>query len=404
MAPALHTPTAVTPTTPQPPATALLVALTTVGTLSLHILLPVLPELSPAFGAGPATVQLTLTGYLLGQATSQLLLGPLSDRYGRRPVVLIGVLVYLAATLACFLAPTIEVLITGRFFQAVGGVAGLVLGRTMIRDCFSADRAASRIGYVTMATFVFGMGAPAAGGIIADLAGWRGIFVFLFLFAALAGAWAWHGLTETNLRPLERLNPRLLLRAYGRLLRIREFLGCALIVALNAASWFAFISAAPFVLVQSYGEPASNYGPYVIVTMAGYLFGNAAAGRYSVAWGSIRMIQVGILVCLVAALAMVGLALLGGLTPWPLFGLMSLIVFGGGLVIPNGVARAIGVDPGIAGAASGLAGFIQIATGASVTLGMGLLDHASPLPLAGVILATVLLSGLVLPLLRSRRP
>jgi len=393
----------VTAPAPRPPSTPLLVALTAVGQVPLHVLMPVMPELGPVFGVGYGTVQWTLTGFLVGQGAAQLGLGPLSDRFGRRPVIMGSALLCLAATLLCLAATSIEMLIFGRFAQAIGGSAGLVVGRAIIRDCYATDRSASQLGYIVMASVVFAMASPIVGGVMADAWGWRSIFALLSFALLAITIWAHLTLKETNRRPLQRLNLRVLIWSYGRLLSSPAYLAYALYSAFNAAAWYAFIAAMPNVLVHTYGEPASNYGPYIAPTMAGYIMGSWVTGRFSVAWGTGRMIALGLGVSIIASSAVMAASLTGTLSSVGFFALMSLKVFGSGLSMPSATARGIGVEPSLAGAASGFIGFLQVAVGAMMTLIAGYLPHDSTVPLAAAITIAIVLSGLALPLARLGR-
>src|SRR3954471_21816246 len=227
---------------------ALLIGLTSVGPLSLNILTPAMPGMITSFGADAGTVQLTLSLYLAGMAISQLVLGPLSDRFGRRPIMLAGLVLTVMASFAALATSSIIGLIIARTIQAFGATAGIVIGRAVIRDLYDRDRAASMIGWVTMAMVVAPMIAPLIGGALDTAIGWHAIFVFVGLFATVVLAWALIGLPETRaVATGEGLIQ--LLRESANLIRDRSFLGYALVAAFNSAMFFTFIGGAPHVVV-----------------------------------------------------------------------------------------------------------------------------------------------------------
>src|SRR3954466_1269533 len=227
---------------------ALLIALTSVGPLSLNILTPAMPGMITSFGADAGTVQLTLSLYLAGMAISQLVLGPLSDRFGRRPIMLAGLVLTVVASFAALATSSIMGLIIARTTQALGATAGIVIGRAVIRDLYDRDRAASMIGWVTMAMVVAPMIAPLIGGALDTAFGWHAIVLFLGLFSAAILAWTAVGLPETHATPSGEGFARFLSDA-ATLLGDRNFIGYVLVAAFNSAMFFAFIGGAPHVVV-----------------------------------------------------------------------------------------------------------------------------------------------------------
>jgi DHA1 family bicyclomycin/chloramphenicol resistance-like MFS transporter len=203
----------------------ILVAVTATGPLALNILMPSMPGLPAVFGTDYATVQLTLSLYLIGLAGAQLIYGPLSDRYGRRPVLLAGLGVFLLGTLTGALAASISMVIAGRVLQAVGGCAGMVLGRAIVRDLYERDRAASVIAYVTMAMVVAPMLAPLFGGFLDDWLGWRATFWFVAVYGSVVVVFCFLLLGETHRTRLPFPGPAGMLSSYLRLLRSPLFLG-----------------------------------------------------------------------------------------------------------------------------------------------------------------------------------
>ena len=375
------------------PSLAILVGVTALGPMALNIFMPSMPALPAALDTDYATAQLTLSAYLGGFAVFQLVYGPVSDRFGRRPTLQVGLLLYLIGGLVCLAAASIEALIGGRVLQAIGGCAGMVLARAMVRDVYERDETASVIAYVTMAMVAVPMVAPLAGGYLDEWFGWRSIFAVTSATGALAIALSLRFLPETlpeGTRTKERTG---ILATYARLIRIPLFRGYAAQMSLTSAGFFAFLGGAPYVVIEVMDRPASDYGIYFAIAACGYMFGNFLSGRHAPTIGIDRLIGIGAVLSTGAAGAMVALAFAGLVTPIALFGPMVFYSLGNGLSIPTSVAGAVSVDPQAAGAASGLAGFLQMAVGggASVLSGVVVAGADSQMPLVAVMaLMTVL--------------
>jgi len=375
------------PEKPISPPIWILVVATATGPLALNIFVPSMPGLTHVFGTDYATIQLTLTLYLVGVALAQLAYGPLSDRFGRRPALLTGLAIYSAASLLCAFAWSIEVLIFGRILQAVGGCAGMVLGRAIVRDVFERNRAASVIALVTMAMAVAPAMAPALGGFLESAFGWHATFLVPMALGIVVLVASIYRLNETNLEPIPRIDVPSMLRSYGELLRSRAFLGYAGNTAMSVGAFFAFLAGGPYVVVEILHQPSSQYGLYFVLISAGYMIGNFGASRVSQRLGIDRMIQIGVGVSTVGGIVGIGVVLSGTVTTASVFLPMMLVAVGNGLSQPNGIAGAVSVNRRIAGAASGLMGFAQMAVGALFTVVVGLLqnqhDHSA---MAGMIL------------------
>lgn len=387
---------------PISPPIWILVAATATGPLALNIFVPSMPGLVRVFDTDYATIQLTLTLYLVGVAVAQLAYGPLSDRFGRRPILLAGLAVYAASSLLCAFAWSVETLIIGRVLQAVGGCAGMVLGRAIVRDVFQRDRAASVIALVTMAMAVAPAMAPALGGFLESAFGWHSTFLVPMAMGVIVLLAAIARLNETNLTPIPRIDLPSMLRSYGELLGSRAFLGYAGNTAMSVGAFFAFLAGGPYVVIEILHRPPSEYGLYFVLISGGYMLGNFAASRLSQRLGVDRMIPLGVLISTVGGVAGVGLLLAGVVTTATVFLPMMLVAVGNGISQPNGIAGAVSVNPRIAGAASGLMGFGQMATGALFTVVVGLLqnqtDHGA---MAGMILFACIASYLCHLLARS---
>src|SRR4051794_32656546 len=324
---------------------ALLIAITSVGPLSLNILTPALPGLIVSFGAEAGVVQLTLSLYLLGMAISQLVLGPLSDRFGRRPVMLAGLALTVVASFAALATTSIAGLIVSRTVQAFGATAGIVIGRAVIRDLYDRDRAASMIGWVTMAMVVAPMIAPLIGGALDTALGWHAIVLFLGLFSAAILTWTAFGLRETHATPSGEGFRRFLSDA-AILLGDRAFIGYVLVAAFNSAMFFAFIGGAPHVVVTIMRRSSAEYGIWFAIISVAYMAGNFAAGRWSAQYGVDAMIRRGVVITSVGAAIGMALNLLqpsGGpiIIATPQF----IIAFASGFLLPNAIAGAVSVRP-----------------------------------------------------------
>ena len=373
----------------------MLVAVSAVGPLALNIFMPSMPRLPEVFGTDYGTVQLTLGLYLVGLAVAQLAYGPLSDRFGRRPLLLGGLGLFLAGAVAGALSVSIEMLIASRVIQAVGGCAGLVLARAIVRDLFDRERSASVISYITAAMVTAPMIAPLLGGYLDDWLGWRSSFLAVGAFGAVVTLFAVALLHESNFdrQPLPGL--RGLAESYGDLLRSPVFRGYALLTSFASAGFFAFLGGAPYVVIELMDRPPSEYGWYFALSACGYLSGNLFSGRMSMRLGIDRMIGLGLMLNLAGALLMLAWWAMGPMVPMALFGPMMLSAVGNGLNIPNGTAGAISVNPRRAGAASGLTGFLQMSVGAAGSALVGHLITDSQLPLALAMLSATVV-GLAL--------
>lgn len=360
------------PATRRPPF-LILVAVSAIGPLALNMFMPSMPGLQATFGVSYGTVQLTLTLYLVGLAVCQLFYGPLSDRYGRRPLLLAGLALFVIASIASALATSIETLILARLVQALGGASGIVLSRAIVRDLYHGEKGASVLGYITMAWVLAPMIAPVIGGYLDQFWGFRSGFVLLAIIGALTLIIAWFTLHETNFN--RRTDGRLWQSAhYGRIFASRQFRGYATTLAFASAVFFTFLAFAPFLTVNIMGRSAVEYGLWFILVSLGYMVGNFLSGRYSVLIGNDRMVLFGNLMTLAGASLCLLLALLGLLTPLALFAPMLLCALGNGLTIPNGTIRAISVDPLLVGTAAGLLGFVQMGISAVVSQGVGALQ------------------------------
>ncbi len=376
---------------------ALLIAMTAIGPATLNMLVPALPGLVEQFGTDTGTVQLTLSLYLLSLAGAQLVLGPLSDRFGRRPVVLAGLALAVVSSFAAMAASSINALIAVRIVQAIGAATGVVIGRAIIRDLYERDRAAAMIGLVTTAMVIAPMVAPLIGGILDTAFGWEAIFLFIALFGAGVLVWAVLFLPET--RPAVVAGaPTMLWQHWRALLGNAKFHGYVLAGALGSAPFFTFIGGGPHVVVTMMGRTSAEYGLWFAVTSLGYMSGNFTASRLSQQLGVDTMIMAGVGFELVgASLTAALVATIPDAGPAIIFLPQFVISYGNGLLLPNAIAGAVSVRPQAAGAASGVAGFTQMALGAASTqlVTMALAGATTAMPMAWMMVIEVVATGLV---------
>lgn len=371
---------------------ALLMAMSAIGPLALNVIVPALPNLVTTMRSDAGTVQMTISLFVLGMAVSQLALGPLSDRFGRRPVTLAGLALTAVASLGAVAAASIEAMILARTIQALGASTGLVISRAMIRDLYDRDRSASLIGAVATVMVMAPMVAPLIGGILDTTFGWESIFVAVALVCFAVLAWAIFALPETRPDHVTGGGVRYMMGEARALLRDRNFLGYVLQSALGTATFFAFIGGAPHLVIGTMGVSSAAFGLWFMLTAFGYMAGNFAAARLSARLGIHRMIVAGMTVQLVGALLLVAVALLfpdGG--PLTIFPAQFLVSAGNGTFLPNATAGAISVRPQAAGTASGITGFVQMGTGALAVQVMSHVMEVHPSALAMAVTMVILI-------------
>ena len=387
-----------------PPHILTLVALVGVSTLSMNIFLPSLPAMATWYGTDYATMQLAVPVYLWTSGLLQVMIGPLSDRFGRRPVLLSGLAVFMVATLGCLMAPTVGTFLAFRVVQA-GIVTAMVLSRAIVRDLYSQDKAASMLGYVTMGMSVFPMIGPIIGGQLEFYFGWQSNFAVLLVAGALLFLLAWRDLGETA--PNLGAPFRDQFRAYPELLRSPRFWGYCLASAFASGAFFAYLGGAPYVGATLFGMDPATLGLYFGAPAVGYFAGNFVSGRFSQQVGVDRMVLGGAILQASGLAALVTLTLSGLTGPNVFFGFMVFLGLGNGMVIPNATAGMLSVRPAIAGAASGLGGATMICGGAALAMLAGPLlvgaDTALPLELLMLSSGLASVAAIALTVRRNRR-
>lgn len=387
------------------PVTTLLVLLVAFGPASTDLYLPALPAIARAFGSDPAAAQLTLSVFLLGFAAAMLAHGPLSDRFGRRPVLIAALCVYLAATVGCLLAPSMDMLILFRFLQALGACAGAVVGRAIVRDVYQPQEAARVMSFLAMAMAVAPAVGPILGGWLTSRFGWPSAFAVLLVFGATALAGVLAVLPETNASPDPgAVRPRRLARNYASLVGSSTFRGYVLVVSGSYGGIFAYISGSSFALIDGLGLRPDQYGYCFSAAVLGYMSGSFGGGRLTTRLGIDRTIALGNAFQLAGGLAGLALALAGVFTVVSVVLPAAIFFFGSGFALPNATAGAINPFPQMAGAASALMGFLQMAAAAALGVLVGQLQQAGPGAMMAAIAASALVAALAHRLLAGRRP
>ncbi len=386
-----------------PPHIMTLVILSGVSALSLNIFLPSLPAMAAWFGVPYAVMQLSVPLYLGLSAVLQVALGPLSDRYGRRPVMLAAIGLFLIATVGTILAPTAAVFLAFRMAQAVIATA-FALSRAVVRDMVPDAQAASMIGYVTMGMALVPMVGPMVGGVLDEAFGWQATFVALLVCGAAVGALAWADMGETAARRPSSLAAQF--REYPALFASRRFWGYAVCAAASSGAFFSFLGGAPFVGSEIFGLPPSTLGLVFGAPAIGYAVGNFLSGRYSVRVGLTRMVLIGSLILTGGLVLLLAVTLAGFGGPLAFFGLVTLVGLGNGMTLPNATAGMMSVRPDLAGSASGLGGAMTIGGGAALAAlaGVLLVPGGTEIPLILVMLGTSALSvAAILAVIRRNR-
>jgi MFS transporter, DHA1 family, multidrug resistance protein len=367
---------------------ALIGTMSIFGPLCIDMYLPALPDINRQLHASASAVQLTLTACLIGIAAGQLILGPISDRYGRRPPLLAGLAAFVLSSLACAAAPNIYALTGFRLVQGLGGAAGIVIARSIVRDLHSGVALARFFATLMLATGVGPVLAPQVGSWILSFTSWRGVFVVLAGFGAILLFSAWWRVPET-LAPAARLtgSPWSTLGTMVTVLKDRVFLGYVLACGLGMSGTFAYIAGSSFVLQNVYGLSPLAYGLVFAVNAFGLIIGAQVSGRLAGRFGPSRLLTAGLLTMIAGALALfivvVGhVAGLAGVIP-----ALWIVMFGFGFVGPNSAALAMQRYPQAAGSAAAVLGSFQFGMAAIIAPLAGAGGTADALPMVTLILA-----------------
>ncbi len=374
---------------------ALLIAGSAVSILSTDLYVPSLPHLPAYFDTSAETVQLTMSLNLLCFAAAQLVHGPLSDRFGRRPVLLAGMAGFLIFTIVCGLAPSIEVLIAARALQGVMACAQAVVGLAIIRDLYSGPGSVRLLAAYGMAVAMAPAVGPLIGGHVHVWFGWRANFGLLALAVMVVTVLLWRYLPETTQPDREALAPRRLGRSYGALLSGRRYLGYSLVMAAAMGGLFAFITAGPFVFIDRLGVATNHYGLYQAVIVLAFFFGSLAANRGVNRIGIEALLRLGLSLMAAATLVPLMLLVLGLEHPATLTFGFALYTLGMGPLFATAPVRALDATPAARGAASAMLGTLQMAGAGLAALAVGVLHDGSAWPLAWTLLASGLLAAVI---------
>ncbi len=376
-----------------PPHIVTLVIITGMGAMVLNMFLPSLPTMTEYFQTDYRVMQLSVALYLVTVAVLQLFIGPISDRYGRRPVLLSGVGLFLLATLGCLSARSVEVFLVFRMLQAAIGVT-MVLSRAIARDMFEQSRAASMIGFITMGMAIVPMISPAVGGYLDEAYGWHSNF-WVFLALGLLVFWlAWADAGETNTHKSSSFSQQF--SEYPELLLSPRFWGYSLAAAFAAGTFFAYLGGGPFVGSIVYGLSPSELGLFLGAPALGYIIGNFLSGIFSTSLGINRMVMYGALATSIGLGISLLISVLGYGSVYTFFGFIIFVGIGNGLLLPNATSGMLSVRPHLAGTASGLGGTIMMGGGAALSVFAGSLlgPNSGPIPLLLLMFCVSVLSVL----------
>ncbi len=380
-------------------------AISLVGPLAVHLFLPLLPEVKKAFAISEAKVGTTFSVTLLVMACVTLIYGSLSDRYGRRPVLLAGLILFTAGGTAAALASSIGGLIIGRVIQALGAGCGVTLGRAIARDAYGADRLVKVIAYLSMAYTLGPMISPLVGGLLIDSLGWKSVLWFAVVAGITITAVAYVVLYETH--PAEKAQRRAggVVHDYAALLSQLRFTAFVMQTGLATGTFYAMAAAASFLMKDYLGRSATEFGMYFVLFPTGLLLGNLLSSRISHHFGIEAMVLAGSVINFAAVITQSAVVLAGHLTPLVIFIPGFLVTFGQGIALPNAQAGALRVIPALAGTAAGIGVFCQSFFGAVFSQAYGQLADGTPRPMVVTVMVgaiTTLIAGLT-PFLLKRR-
>jgi DHA1 family bicyclomycin/chloramphenicol resistance-like MFS transporter len=380
-------------------------ALSAIGPLSIDMYLPALPRLTQDLSAGASLVQLTLTACLIGLAAGQVIAGPISDMWGRRRPMSVGITIYTLASLACVVAPNVQLLVAFRLVQGVAGAACIVISRAVVRDLHDGPAAARFFSLLMLVNGIAPVAAPVIGAQVLRFTSWRGVFAVLSLLGLLM-AISMLGLRETLPRSERHSGGlRAAVRTFGALCADRVYLGYALAGGFAFAAMFAYISGSPFVVQDIYGLSPQDYSLVFAVNSLGIVAFGQLSGLLVGRVRPIALLRAGLSISLLGGVLLL-VAVLSGLGPAAVLPALFLVVSAIGLTLPNSTALALSGRPvGIAGSASALFGLLQYVVGAAAAPLVGLAGSRSAVPMAVIIAGAAATASLVLAVLtRGRRP
>ena len=363
------------------------------GLLAMTICLPSMQEWGAIFDSSQAAVQLTFSGYVVTYGSLQLVYGPLSDRLGRKRILMTGLAIAFAGSVLAALAPDLPTLVLARVLQGAGSAASMVIGRALVQDLFAGPERTRVMAYVGMAMGLCPPLATIIGGQLHVRLGWQSSFVVMAVLAVLLFVAAWRGLPEH--RPTTEVQPHWLtamLGSYARLAREPSFLLYVMLLAMTTATFYAFLGGAPIVL-GSYGVKPDGIGYYIMCVPGAYIVGNFLASRLAMDTGTGRMMRWGQALTLGGIALMLLLAFAGWRSPLAFALPLTLLGVGHGLLVPPALAGTVGLLPALAGSAAAVAGLAQQLTGAVGGFAVGLFPHDGAGNLGLLMMGFALLGG-----------
>ncbi|MBT6403889.1 MAG: multidrug effflux MFS transporter [Rhodospirillaceae bacterium] len=352
------------------------------GPITIHVILPVLPEIQRVFTASSAVTQFTLTLGVLAMAVSTIGYGPAADTFGRKPVLVVGLILFIVGSGICIWSPTIEALIFGRIVQAVGGAAGMVVARATIRDMFSREDSARMIGQVMSIVVISPIISPVIGGFIVQFAGWQYVFILTTIMGAVTLVFALPSIPETRVANAQTSSLAHTFRAFPGLLRDPAFLAYAGYAGCGMGMFMVVAGGVPFLMADVFDRTPAAFGLFFMMMSGSFLVGTVISSRITVRVGLDRMVRIGSTGAMAASLFVPALFFAGIQTPWAIFLPGIFVGIFHGLAMPNAQAGAVSVNPQVAGSASGLTMFLQMSIGAAFGQAAGMLPHDSALPVA----------------------
>ncbi|MCP4597667.1 multidrug effflux MFS transporter [Neptuniibacter sp.] len=350
---------------PLPPI-AYFTIMSMVSPIALNILLPALPDVAAGLNVTTAEVQLSLTLYLFSLAIGQLICGPLADRFGRRPILLIGIAIHFIGCLLGAFADDLSSLLVARVLQAFGGCTGMVLARTIMLDRYSRDQAAGKIGYITLSIAISQAIAPTLGGHINLQLGWQYLFHFSLLLSTVSWLIVLFMIPETATNKTDSLRIDRVLKQYWQVIKAPNYLGYALSTTFISCAFYLFIGSVPYIVDQEMGGSSADFGNWFLFVSLGFMFGSFNAAKLSAKLGTHRMITLGHSLSMAGALIMLITVYNVGVTYLTIFLPMALFTIGRGFSQPNSQSAGISCSKSSPSTASGLMGFVQLLTGALV--------------------------------------